>query len=425
MSPDRRTTRPVVALVLLIFFVISVITNILGPLVPEFIGSFDLSLALAGFLPFSFFVAYAVMSIPAGLLVERYREKAVLASAFGAACLGSLAFALVPRFGVGLPSLFLIGLGMAALQVAANPLLRAAGGERHFAFNSVLAQLVFGLGSAISPHVYSYLVERLATGATAGNALVGALARVVPADLPWVSMYWLFGALALLMAAVVAATPLPRVELSEDERVGGREAHAALLRHPHVLLYTLGIFCYVGMEQGTANWMSQFLHTYHGFDPRTTGAGAVSSFWGLMTAGCLVGLVLLKLADSRHVLVGASAAAMAALTAALYGPATVSLAAFPLVGFCASVMWSIIFSLAMNSVAEHHGSLSGILCTAVVGGAVVPLVIGWQGDLVGLRQSLLLLYVPLGYILAIGFWARPLVTNATIFENTGADVRSA
>jgi fucose permease len=92
----------------------------------------------------------------------------------------------------------------------------------------------------------------------------------------------------------------------------------------------------------------------------------------------------------------------------------VAVVAFPLLGFCASVMWSIIFSLALNSVKAHHGSFSGILCTAIIGGAVVPLVVGWLGDLVGLRLGMLFLYLTLGYVLSIGFWARPLIANATI-----------
>jgi fucose permease len=133
-----------------------------------------------------------------------------------------------------------------------------------------------------------------------------------------------------------------------------------------------------------------------------------------MTAGCLLGLVLLKLLDSRRVLIGAALAAMAALAAALFGPARVAVVAFPLLGFCASVMWSIIFALALNSVDAHHGSFSGILCTAITGGAVVPLVVGWLGDLVGLRLGMLFLYLMLGYVLGIGFWARPLIANATI-----------
>jgi FHS family L-fucose permease-like MFS transporter len=384
----------IVGLVLLVFFVISLITNILGPLIPEMIRTFAISLGLAGFIPFSFFLAYGVMSIPAGLLMERYREKAVIAGAFTIACAGSLAFALFPVFRVGLASLFLIGLGMAALQVAINPLLRVAGGEEHFAFNSVLAQLIFGLASFISPQIYAYFVGGL--------------------NLPWISLYWLFAAVAALMIVVVAVAPLPRVTLKEDERAGGWDTHRALLGRPYVWLYALGIFCYVGFEQGVANWISQFLQTYHGFDPRTVGANTVSGFWGLLTAGCVLGLVLLKLVDSRYVLMAATTGAMVALSAALFGPSQVALLAFPLVGFCASVMWSIIFALALNSATEHHGSFSGILCTAVVGGAVVPLLIGWQGDAVGLRQAMLLLYVPLGYILAIGFWARPLVTNATV-----------
>lgn len=403
----------IVGLVFLIFFVISLLTNILGPLIPEFIASFGLSLAMAGLLPFAFFIAYGIMSIPSGMLVERYREKPVIVAAFGIALAGSLAFALVPHYRVGLASLFLIGIGMAMLQVAINPLLRVAGGEAHFAFNSVMAQLIFGLASFLSPQVYSYLVTRLSAPET-GGVLLGALAGLVPPGLPWISLYWLFALVTLAMAAVVLAVRLPRVERTDEERAGPWAAHAALLKQPHVLLYALGIFCYVGTEQGVANWISQFLQTYHGLDPQTAGATAVSYFWGLMTAGCLLGLVLLKLLDSRTVLVGAAAAASLTLAFALFGPAGVAIWAFPLVGFSASVMWSIILALALNSIPSHHGSMSGILCTAIAGGAVVPLVIGWLGDLAGLRQGMLLLYLPLAYILSIGFWARPLIGNATI-----------
>jgi MFS transporter, FHS family, L-fucose permease len=406
----------IVGLVFLVFFVISLLTNILGPLLPALITSFHLSLGMAGFLPFFFFIAYGVMSIPSGMLVERYRERAVIVAAFLVALAGSAAFALAPRFGVGLVSLFLIGIGMAMLQVAINPLLRMAGGERHFAFNSVMAQFIFGLASFASPRIYVYLVRRLSGHADGGNLLVTALARVVPAEMPWVSLYWIFAAVTLAMALVSLAVRLPPVALTEEERSGAWASHKALFRDRRVRLYFLGIFCYVGTEQGVANWTSKFLQVYHGLDPQITGAMAVSGFWGLMTAGCLGGLVLLKLLDSRTILVGASAAAMITLSVALFGPARASLVAFPLMGLCASVMWSIILSLALNSVDRNHGSFSGILCTAVTGGAIVPLAIGWLGDLLSLRQGMLLLYLTLGYIFSIGFWARPLVGNATFFR---------
>ncbi len=409
-----KASTPIVGLVFLIFFVISLLTNILGPIIPDIIASFGLSLGMAGFLPFSFFVAYGVMSIPAGMLVERFREKAVIAGAFGVAFAGALAFALVPTFAVGLASLFLIGAGMAMLQVAINPLLRVTGGERHFAFNSVMAQLIFGLASFVSPQIYSYLVGHLTGYTGGGNLAVAALAAVVPRELPWISLYWVFAATTLFMVMVVLGVRLPKVERTEEERPGAWATHVTVLGERHVILYGLAIFCYVGTEQGIANWTSKFLQTYHGFDPQTTGAYAVSYFWGLMTAGCLLGLVLLKVMDSRRVLIGAAAGAIVALTLALFGPGSVALLALPATGFCASVMWSIIFALALNSVAKHHGSLSGILCTAITGGALVPLVIGWLGDVLDLRSGMLFLYLTLGYVLSVGFWARPLVGNATL-----------
>jgi fucose permease len=88
--------------------------------------------------------------------------------------------------------------------------------------------------------------------------------------------------------------------------------------------------------------------------------------------------------------------------------------AFPLVGFFAAVMYPVIFSLALNSVAEHHGSFAGILITGIIGGAIVPLIVGGLGDIFGLRNGMLFLYLTMGYILSIGFWAKPLIKNVTI-----------
>src|SRR5215813_8204154 len=153
--------RYMVFIVFLTFFVMSSLTNILGPIVPDIISSFKVSLAAAALLPFSFFIAYGVMSIPVGFLVKRFGEKTVMIVAFLASTVGSLGFALHPSYRVAVISLFVMGSGMATLQTAINPLLRVAGGEEHFAFNSAFAQLVFGIASFISPYMYSYLVLNL------------------------------------------------------------------------------------------------------------------------------------------------------------------------------------------------------------------------------------------------------------------------
>src|SRR6202030_4819648 len=197
--------RYMVGLVFATFFVISLLTNILGPVVPDIISSFQVSLTAAGFLAFAFFIAYGVMSIPSGFLVERFTEKPVMVLAFLAGMLGSLSFALFPGYRVAIISYFTIGAGMAVLQVAINPLLRVAGGEENYAFNSTLAQFVFGSASFISPRIYSYLVLNLNGTSSGQNVFLRVLRRGTPAQLPWASIYWIFAVAAIAMLAILCS----------------------------------------------------------------------------------------------------------------------------------------------------------------------------------------------------------------------------
>jgi MFS transporter, FHS family, L-fucose permease len=414
MTSRMPRNRYMVAIVFLTYFVMSLLTNILGPLVPDIISSFKVSLSAAAFLPFSFFIAYGVMSIPAGFLVERFSEKPVMVAAFLVGTAGSLSFAFHPSYKVAVVSLFVMGSAMATLQTAINPLLRVAGGEEHFAFNAAFSQLVFGSASFLSPYMYSYLVLNLGRENNSWSPLLGALAWLTPPTLPWASMYWIFAAFTLAMVGLLSFSRFPRVELTVDEQAGSLQTYGSLFRNPMVWAFFLCMFAYVGTEQGTANWISEFLLKYHGYDPHTTGAAAVSWFWGLLTAGCFIGMLLLKIFDSRYVLIGTCIGALLCLTAAQFGPANVSLIAFPAIGLFASVMWPILISLGLNSVPEHHGSFAGILSTAVMGGAVVPVIIGHIGDHFGLRVGVAFLYVTIGCVLSVGFWAKPLITNATV-----------
>ncbi len=408
-------SRYIVGLILLIFFVMSFLTNIPGAIIPDIITNFSVSLTVVALLPFFFFSAYGVMSIPAGFLVERFSEKPVMIASFAAGLAGSLSIALHPSFLVIIISSFVIGAGMAALQVGINPLLRIAGGEEHFVFNSAFAQLVFGAASFLSPRVYSYIVEHRGTAASTLPTLQ-LLDRITPANLLWVAIYWIFAAATIVMIVILIFSHMPRVDRKADEQAGTLSMYRDLLRKRIVWFFFGCVFAYVASEQGTANWISQFLATYHRADPHTTGANAVSWFWGLLTLGCLLGMFLLKLFDSRHVMIGFSVATILCLTAALFGPAKVSIVAFPLVGFFESIMWPVISSLALNSVSEQHGSFAGILCTGIVGGAFGPIIIGRLGDLFGLRVGMSFLYLTFGCVLSVGFWAKPFITNAIFLQ---------
>jgi fucose permease len=311
-------------------------------------------------------------------------------------------------------SLFTIGAGMAMLQVIINPLLRVAGGEENYAFYSVLAQLVFGLASFVSPKMYSWVVQHVHVENLDAGGFTRLLNAITPPDLSWVAVYSIFAIISIGMILLILMTRFPKVELSQDEKTGTLASYLELFKNKYVILFFLGIFTYVGTEQGISYWMSRFLTDYHGYDFETTGANAVANYWGLMTIGGGLGLILLKLVDSKVVLRYFTLVTMLCLLLGLFGSKGISLYALPATGFFMSVMYPIIISLALNSVKEHHGSFAGILMTGIMGGAVVQLLIGGLADLLSLRVGMMFNFITLAYIFSISIWAKPLVKNKVI-----------
>ncbi|KZN34243.1 hypothetical protein N480_21815 [Pseudoalteromonas luteoviolacea S2607] len=399
---------PAVGMVLATFFVISFFTNILGPIFPELIQSFDIGLALAGFFPFAFFAAYGVMSIPAGLLVQRTNEKIVILLAFTLSAFGALLFAIFPSFELAMIALFLIGSAMALLQVSINPLLRRCGGSQHFALLSVVAQLMFGAGATLSPVVYLSLSNLAENESTL-------LGKIVPETMSWLSMYWLFALMSFVMLIWVAATQLEKTHAStEQPRFTWREC-VALFRNTTVVKFFFAIAAYVALEQGIANSIGVFLHQTHGLDTKLVGATVVSEFWMMLTVGCFFGLALMKLYDVRKLLSWFCVGAVVSLLLAITGTAELAVIAFPITGFFLSILWSGLFSLALNSFDKGHGAIAGILCTGIIGGAFASPIIGLFAEVFGsLQMALFTLLIPTGYILYVAVVAQPIVNNHTI-----------
>ena len=154
------------------------------------------------------------MSIPSGILIELYGEKKVMLLAFLVSSSGAFLFALNSSYLFYLISLFLIGSGMAMLQVAINPLLRVTGGEKEFAFNSVLGQLFFGLASFISPLVYTYLVINTNQPTSFITRLIK---NITIPNLEWISLYWIFAIISLAMVFLIRISNFPKVERKENE----------------------------------------------------------------------------------------------------------------------------------------------------------------------------------------------------------------
>ena len=394
------------------FFVTSFLTDIMGPVLPLAHTSLNLSLTLTGFLPFSFFIAYGIMSIPAGYLVERLGWKSVMVLSYMVSVCGCFIFVLFPGFMTFTVSLFTIGAGMAMLQTVVNPLLRIVGGEEHYSFYSVLAQIFFGIASFISPFVFSYLVLNLPYN-KGHNMFLYLMSKLVPYGMTWVSIYWICSIISLVIMAFIIFLKFPERPHNSNS-FEGFAVVPKLMKNKIVLLYFFAIFAYIGTEQGICNWMSKFLNSYHGYDVRTTGAQCIAMFWGIMTFSGITGLILLKIFDVRKILSVFIVLAIITDTLALFGTAKISLIAFSACGFSLSLMYPCTYSLALNSVREHHGAFAGILCSAIFGGAIIPLLIGAMGDIFGLRAGMSVTYLTLLFLLYVAMTARPIVHNKTI-----------
>lgn len=387
-----------------VFFVISFITNIIGPLIPQFIKTYNLSLVLASFLPLSFFLSYGVFSVPAGIFLERFGGKIVILSAFIISSAGAALIILMPGYLSFIFSFFMIGTGMAILQVAINPILRFAVSGENFAFFSIIGQLAFGSASFLSPVFYRFLLEKKNFfGLNIFN------------DEPWLWIYFLFilVIIALLVFLYFLKTPDNQSKLEKFDI----NVFSKFLNNRISYFYFFGIFSYVGVEQGINNWSSEFLYQYHSLDPEKVGVEVISAFWGNLTIGTIISLFLVKFIDEKKLLSIYALTSSIIAFLAIHGDYEISVLSFKLLGFSISGVWSVMISLALNSVPKNHSIFTGILLTGIVGGAVFPFIVAGIGQIFNLKVGMHVILIGLVYLLYVSFTAKSLISNKTIKLN--------
>lgn len=394
-------------------FSMSILTNLSGIILPLAKGSMNLSLSEAGVLPFVFFVAYAVMSIPAGCINEKCSARNMMLMAFCFTALANLLFLLIPSYGVFLLSLFVAGAGMSVVQVVINPLVRTVGGKEYFSFYLIFGQIIYGGGSILSPLLFSYLSSEIKS-AEAPGVLLGLIKKIISTNSSWISIYWVCFASCLLVIFLLLIINFPKVQISNEDKIGGFNTLFELLKDIRVWFFFIGIFAYAGVEQGISNWMTKFLETYHGLNPEKTGAIVFSKFWLCMSVGGFLGAILIFFIDVRRLLGIFVIVAMFLLGFSLFGTTSVIVYTFPLSGLFLAIMYPCIFSLGLNTIVNHHGALSGILCTGICGAAVIAFFIGFLGDMIGLKGAMCIIFAALLYILFISFWVKPIIKNKKI-----------
>ncbi|MGE5126113.1 MAG: MFS transporter [Betaproteobacteria bacterium] len=362
--------------IFLCFFAMGFV-DAMGPLASTIQKQYSLSGFMAALLPAFAFVAFAIFSVPGGVLAARIGKKNLLLLALGLSALGVLVpTVVVPGFALLLASVFVLGVGTTLLQVAGNPIMRDVSEEGRFARNLSFAQFVKGVGSVGS----TALVARLAVG-----------------ELGWRKVFPVF--LALTVIALLAVIVL-RVKEARADEPPSIASSLALLRVPAFGLAVLGIFLYVGSEVGLGTWLAPRLEAL-GYGEQDAKLLGPTLFFGGLTLGRLLGSAVLNFISARAFFRVSASLGAVGILGLLSGVAPLAVAGVVVCGLGFANIWPVLFSLTVEARPERGAELSGLMCMAIFGGAVLPPLMGRINDSYGLFAAFLVPLAGFAYLLAL------------------------
>jgi FHS family L-fucose permease-like MFS transporter len=378
-------------IVTILFFMWGLLTSLNDVLIPHLKAVYSLTYVQAMLVQFCFFGAYFIVSIPAGALIKRigYQRGAVAGLLVSSS--GCLLFhpASASGYALFLLAFFILASGITILQVAANPYVTVLGPAHTASSRLTLTQAFNSLGTAVAPALGGMLI-------LSSNVLPAAdLARLPEAEQvayrlseaaqvrgPYVGLALTLAVLAVLFAYA----RLPKIVHEEE----GGAAHESALTHRHLVLGAIAVFLYVGGEVSIGSFLINFLG-----EPSVAALSAaaaaplVSYYWGGAMVGRFIGFAVMRYVSPGKTLALNAAAAIVLIAIAMTGHGKAAMWAMLAVGLCNSIMFPTIFSMALHKLGPATGQGSGILCMAIVGGAIVPFAQGMLADTIGLQWSFL------------------------------------
>lgn len=381
-------TFPLVVITVL-FFMWGLLTSLNDVLIPHLKSVYTLNYVQAMLVQFCFFGAYFIVSLPAGALIRRIGYKGGAVAGLLVAALGCALFypAAMNGYALFLFAFFVLAAGITVLQVAANPFVTVLGPPATASSRLTLTQAFNSLGTAIAPALGGLLIlEGFPAAADVAQLTGEALARYRLQEAAAVQGPYLALAGALLVLAVLfALVRLPVIRHADDTP---QAVHASVLAHRHLVLGAIGIFLYVGGEVAIGSFLINFIG-----EPQIAGldhgaaAKYVSYYWTAAMVGRFAGFFVMRRVSPGKALAFNAAASIALLMVAIFGTGAVAMWAVIGVGLFNSIMFPTIFSMALHRLGAQTGQGSGILCMAIVGGAIVPFVQGALADAIGLQWS--------------------------------------
>lgn len=377
-----------------LFFLWGFITVLNDILIPQLKAAFELNYTQAMLIQFCFFGAYFLVSVPAGALVKRIGYKNGVIAGLVVGSIGCLMFypaASIHQYWLFLCALFVLASGITLLQVSANPYVAALGPAKTASSRLNLAQALNSLGTTLAPAVGGILFFS-ATATAATNAASAESVKV-----PYLM-------LALFMSVIAVAfffIKLPKLHIEDDQQ----EALGALRisQAKHTTFGAVAIFFYVGAEVSIGSFIINYFA-----DPAIAGleeehaSKMLTYYWGGAMAGRFIGAFLMRYIAPQTMLVFNCLAIAILLITTMHTNGVIAIWSVLAVGLFNSIMFPTIFTLAIENLKQLTSKGSGLLCLAIVGGAIIPIVQGAVADLFHVQVSF---WVPLVCYLFIVWYA--------------------
>lgn len=373
-----------------LFFMMGFITCLNDILVPYLKEIFDLDYGKAALVQFCFFGAYGLTSIPASKIIEKLGYQTGMVLGFAITAIGCLLFypaVSYHTYELFLFALFVLASGIVLLQVAANPYVSVIGAKETASSRLTMVQAFNSFGTFLAPFFGAYFI--LSKIENTSNA-------------EGVKYPYIFIALVLIVIAfLLSRLHLPKIESSEHNG-----SWKNVLKEPGLILGMIGIFAYVGAEVAIGSFLVNYVMEITPMN-EAQAANLVAFYWGCAMVGRFLGIFTLKQFSPGKVLSVHSMLAIAFILISINSRGNVAVWSMVLVGLCNSIMFPTIFTLGIKGLGmgeEHKGS--GLLATAILGGAIIPVMTGLMADEVGLRMAFILPTLCYGYIAILGLRSR-------------------
>jgi FHS family L-fucose permease-like MFS transporter len=395
--------------VIALFFMFGGITSLNDVIIPKLKALFTLNYAQAMLVQFAFFIAYFLVSIPAAGVVARigYMRTAALGLVtMTAGCLLFIPASSSGLFGAFLIAVFVLGIGITIVQVVSNPLISMLGRAQTVHSRLTFAQAFNSVGTTIFPYVGSILI-------------LGSLSQVDPTKLSGAALTLFrthetqvivrtYIGLATALIIIAALVWLARKKLVEPPSEAPTLKHyMSLLRLPRFSYGALCIFFYVGAEVSIGSLIVNYLMQSSVWAAGSEDAGKhIIYYWGGAMVGRFIGSYMLRLFSPGKVLAFAAVAVMTLLFISANTVGFISGWSYLAIGLFNSIMFPTIFALACEGLWPQAAEASGIICVAIVGGAVVPWITGRTADLTTLKMALIVPAICYAVICGFGIYAR-------------------